>query len=66
MSDRFVEGIWPGDPYKRIPISDAGYQCGCHWEVVPEYGQIFKECPIHKAATEASVKRFEREKRKGL
>jgi len=48
-----------GDSYKRIWRGDRA-QCGCYWTRIKEYGDVLKECPIHKAATIATVKRIQR------
>lgn len=52
-----------GDTYKRIEIDEDHYQCGCYWYRCPEYGDVLKECPIHKQATLAVGKKFERERK---
>ena len=44
-----------GDPSKRIKASPGEFQCGCLWVRSPEYGDVLTECPIHRAATIASV-----------
>lgn len=49
-----------GDSYRRREVSPGVYQCGCHWVRSDLFGDILIECPIHAAATEASVRRFER------
>lgn len=49
-----------GDSYNRIAVTKDKMQCGCHWENTKEYGDVLRECPIHKAATQASVIAFEK------
>ena len=61
-------GTNSGDDYKRIEVSPGSgvYQCGCHWDRRDdEYGKgdVLVECVIHHAATVASVKEFERERK---
>jgi len=51
-----------GDKYKRRQVGADGFQCGCRWERRSGYGDVLVECPIHSAATQASVDRFERER----
>ena len=50
-----------GDSYKRLQVAENEYQCGCYWGR-NEYGDVLHECPIHAAATVASVEKFERER----
>jgi hypothetical protein len=50
-------GVKKGDIYKRRKISADKYQCGCKWVRRAGLGDVLVECPIHKAATEAFVKR---------
>jgi hypothetical protein len=52
----------PGDDYKRRETSPGVYQCGCRWERRSGWGDVLVECPLHKAATRASVDKFERER----
>jgi hypothetical protein len=49
------------DTYKRN-FSGNLAQCGCRW-VREAVGDVLKQCPIHHAATVASVMRFEAERR---
>ena len=49
-----------GDNYKRTFV-DGLAQCGCEWVKAPE-GDRLVECPIHRAATFASVEKFDRER----
>ncbi len=51
-----------GDPYKRHEVTPGKYQCGCYWERIDTFGDVLRECPIHKLATRASVDKFERER----
>jgi hypothetical protein len=60
--------MMPGDDYKRREVSPGVYQCGCRWErmrTIHASGDVLVECPIHKAATRASVEKFERERNEG-
>lgn len=54
-----------GDSYKRREVSPGVYQCGCYWKREVHYGDVLVECPIHKQAGEASLKRFERKQKEG-
>lgn len=48
------------DTFKRIKTSTDGMQCGCHWERRYGMGDVLIQCPIHKQASDALVKKFER------
>jgi hypothetical protein len=52
-----------GDIYKRRKIGRDIMQCGCCW-VENEHGsgQRLEECLIHRQATAARVRRFERQR----
>lgn len=52
------------DSFNRIAnqLEPDRYQCGCHWVRTIEHGNVLKQCPIHEAATLASVRKFDREK----
>jgi hypothetical protein len=50
------------DTYKRHAVSKDVMQCGCHWKREPGFGDVLVLCPIHKAHSDASVKKFERER----
>lgn len=50
-----------GDSYKRRSVAPGEYQCGCRWAKW-EGGDQLIECQIHKAATESSVRAFDRER----
>lgn len=58
-----------GDKYNRIDIGNGRYRCGCYWTSYekgsgkPRTGDVLVECPIHKAATKASVTSFDRERK---
>lgn len=51
-----------GDTYRRRMVSKDAMQCGCYWVREPGIGDVLKQCPIHQAATNASVAKFERER----
>ena len=53
-----------GDTYKRRGVSPDAYQCGCKWVRRAGIGDVLAQCPLHQAHTEASVKEFDRERRK--
>lgn len=53
-----------GDSYQRIEVTPGVYQCGCKWLPRTEHGDQLKECAIHKQATAASVRKFDRERKK--
>jgi hypothetical protein len=48
-----------GDIRRRRFDGDVA-QCGCRWRRDPDYGDVLVECPIHQAATAASVAAFDR------
>jgi hypothetical protein len=50
--DRSVEH---GDTYRRTFTGDVA-QCGCTWKREAGWGDVLHECPIHAAATRASMK----------
>lgn len=49
-----------GDFFNRRHVDVDHYQCGCHWELVKGFGDVLRECPIHRQAGEAELRRFER------
>jgi hypothetical protein len=51
-----------GDTFKRVAVDKDRYQCGCHWLRSPIWGDQLSQCPIHGAATVASVREFDRER----
>lgn len=51
-----------GDSYKRRSTGRNTYQCGCEW-VRTMHGDRLVECTIHKQATVASVRKFDRERK---
>jgi hypothetical protein len=51
--------------YRRRKVSPSSYQCGCRWERRPGWGDVMVECEIHRQATRAAVRRFERKHGKG-
>ena len=53
-----------GDSYKRIEVAPGVYQCGCRFAPRADHGDTLVECPIHRQATAASVRQFERERAK--
>lgn len=59
-----------GDTFKRRRVSEDEYQCGCHWVRDPPeavalgfHGDVLVECTIHKAAGDAALAKFERERK---
>jgi len=53
-----------GDTFKRIKTGPNTFQCGCRWERRPGFGDVLVECPIHKQAGLARLRKFERERKK--
>lgn len=51
-----------GDTYKRREVRPGVYQCGCYWTRLTPYGDMLSQCALHQQATDASVKRFDRER----
>lgn len=52
-----------GDSYKRVEVAPGVYQCGCLWIRDEKWGDVLRECALHRQATEASVRKFERERK---
>lgn len=48
-----------GDTFKRRFTDDVA-QCGCRWGRQPGWGDVLRECPIHKQAGDAWLAAFER------
>ena len=44
-----------GGDSKRRRFDGNRAQCGCEWRRDPQYGDVLEECPLHAAATRASV-----------
>lgn len=47
-----------GDIFKRIKIDADHYRCGCYWTREPGFGDVLNLCHIHKAASEARIRRL--------
>lgn len=62
ISPHTPDKVTNGDSYKRVKAegSDTHYKCGCYWSREEDWGDVMNECPIHKAATAASLAGFER------
>lgn len=52
-------GKLPSERFDEIHAADVA-QCGCRWERREGIGDVLMECPLHAAATRASVERFDR------
>lgn len=58
----------PGDTFNRNWTGDVA-QCGCRWALDhPDFmdvarGWILIQCPLHKQASDALVRKFERERK---
>jgi hypothetical protein len=49
------------DTFKRLKVSKDAMQCGCKW-IRNEHGDVLVQCQIHQQASNAMVKKFERER----
>jgi hypothetical protein len=50
------------DTFNRRKVGADGFQCGCRWTRDPAFGDVLVQCPIHRQASDALVRKFERER----